>query len=360
MEEAQLKTRARASHVRKGATRRRRCLALGYLLVVSASGCARTYVPSTPKIARFPETNAQIESLHVGAFVSSEVRVRIAARPGMRLWDARFAVAHEPPCAAGAAFVELDMDGVPIPEGPLDLSGEHTLVFRFGGVSDTSRRSYDEWLASASEPAFLDLRLDGPDARRVCARIPLLGGPEAPTFRLADDSAGLFISMGGHAFPAGFGSGSETKPTGDFFVRLGAAFGPFRVRTDIGVVFTDVEASRHLLLGAGGDGAFYMTGPWSFRAGLGYDVAFNLYRPDPTQAGYSRYTLHGPRATLGVGYALIRNAVMPTFATHRALPAGQRTLSLELEAPMSLWFGTGDAPPTTFAPGVGLAVFWSF
>ena len=361
MKEAHPKTRADDSSAPKKSLRGRTCsTALVILVASSSAGCARTYVPSPPKTLHDPIVNAAVASVRVAAFATSEVRVIVAALPGTRLWDARFALAREPACSSGAVFTELEADGAPVTEGPFDVSGKHSLVFSFGGFSDTSRRAFDEWVASASEPAVLDLRLEGPTSRRACIRIPLLGGRDAPTFRLADDSAGFFVSMGGHAFPSGFGSGSEIQPTSDFVLRLGAVFGPFRARTELGAMFTDVEASRHLVLGAGGDGAFYVTGPWAFRAGLGYDVIFNIYRPDPAQVGYSRYTLHGPRATLGVGYALIRNAVMPTFKTHEALPAGQRTLSLELEAPMSLWFGTGDAPSTTFVPGIGLAVFWSF
>jgi hypothetical protein len=161
-------------------------------------------------------------------------------------------------------------------------------------------------------------------------------------------------------FPLGFASESETHPTGAIFQRLGVPVDRLRAWVELGAVFTGFERSRYLSLTPGIDGSLWESGPWTLRAGLGYDVAFNLYRPDPNQPATSRYTLHGPRATLGFSYGLVRNLLMPGLSTHPSLPAGQRTLSLELEVPVSLWFGAGDAPRTTLVAGAGVGIFWAF
>jgi hypothetical protein len=63
---------------------------------------------------------------------------------------------------------------------------------------------------------------------------------------------------------------------------------------------------------------------------------------------------------LTTSYALIENLVMPNFSTHRRLTAGRRTLTLELEIPVAVWFGSGSAPKTTVVPGFGLGVAWAF
>jgi hypothetical protein len=332
---------------------------LAGLLVLG--GCARTYLPSLPTAASAQGAEVVLESLRVHPLAFGiEVQMRIASVPKTRLWGARFSLRRDPECSGGTGFSAIAVDGNLVLEGPLDIGGRHDVDLQFGATADTMQELADRWKATARESAFVDLSLEGPDARRTCARIPLLAAEQAPpNWRMDPTSAGFSVEALGRAYPLGFGSNSDVEPTGGFFERVGTAFGDGRAWVEVGALFTSESASRHLGLAGGADGALWETGPLSLRAGLGYDVLFNLYRPDPQQPGTHRYTLHGPHASVGISYALIQHLLMPNLSTHRSLPAGHRTLSLELEFPMSLWLGTGDAPATTFVPGVGLGLFFS-
>ena len=334
--------------------RRASTCAIAVAACLAAAGCARAYVPKEPKIATSETTNALVESLRVNPALKFEVHLRVAARPGARLWDARFAVSSDRPCSTGKALAEIEADGSVIQEGPLDIGGLHDLALTFQqGYPDQG------WRKSMAEPSFVDLSVEDPARGRVCVRIPVMGGA-APIWRIDHDGEGFLLHLGGRVFPLGIASASETRPSGSFFQRLGITSDSFRTWVEVGAVFTGSEPSHYLVLTPGVDGAFWQGGPWALRAGLGYDVAFNFYRPSPNETGAHRYTLQGPRATLGLSLGLIQNLLMPSLSTHPFLPAGQRTLSLEFEVPVSVWFGAGDAPRTIVVPGAGFGIFWAF
>lgn len=336
----------------------RPCVVAGALCLLSA--CARTYLAAAPKLARSPSLNVAVDALRVRPIaVGIEVRMRLAAHPGTRLRGAKFALARDAQCSTGLAFDEIEADGSSVLEGPLDIGGWHELVLTFGARPDGMEAFREQWRAGAQQAAFVDLELIGDDANTSCVRVPLLGTADAPSWRMDPTSAGFSIAVGGRAYPVGIAEKSEFQPNGGFYERLGVAFGDGRIWTELGAASTGVDASRHVVLAAGGDGAFLDHGPWSLRAGLGYDLVLNLFRPDPNKPGTHRATLYGPRATLGVSYALIRNLVMSNFATHPELEAGHRTLSLELDLPVSVWVGSAGAPKTMVVPGVGFGVFWS-
>ena len=283
----------------------------------------------------------------------------LVAPPGTQLWDARFAVRDERPCGAGPSLSQVEAEGNVIPQGPLDVGGEHELELSFG-ASGMPRQAVERWNKSRSQPAYVDLSLEVANGERSCARVALFGDPSAPRWQLAGNSPGIFISVLGRAYPLGIASKSAVMPNGGLGERFGAAFGATRAWVEVGAAFTASETSNQIVLATGADEAFWHNDRWSLRAGLGYDVALNFYRPDPQRPGTLRYTFHGPRASLGASYSLIRNMLLSNFSTHPSLPAENRTLSLEFEVPVSVWFGTGAAPRTSLVPGVGMGIFWAF
>jgi hypothetical protein len=326
------------------------CLALGII------GCARTYLPTAAKATNSPAAATVIESLRLSwQGTEFQVKMRVAAPTYTQLRNAHLALRDDKPCDAGLPLEVIELDGVHIHWGPADLGGEHEIKFVFGGQYGNSRKTAETLLKSASQPAYVDLNLETPDRTRTCTRVALIGDPAAPRWRLSDSSAGAFVSIYGRAYPAGFGSKSDIEPSGGLGERGGAILGASRVWFDFGAAYTNQVASRHVVLSVGGDHAFWQ-GDWALRVGLGYDVALNIYRPDLEHQGHLRYVLHGPHASFGLSYALIRSLVLSNLSTHPAFPDQHRTLTLDLEVPVSLWFGTGAALMFQLASGAHRAL----
>ena len=331
------------------------CLAFGEV------GCARTYVPAKPRVQSTQAAAVAVESLRLAPlFYGIGVELSIAAPKDTWLHSARLALDADKPCDAGLALSEVEFDGVPIAQGPLNIGGQHELHLAFGGQPEAAETINEITRKSAEQPAYVDLSFAAPDGERSCSRVALIGGKVSPQWQMSKGSAGAFVAVYGRAYPAGFGSDSQVQPSGGLGERLGAAWGSSRLWADIGAALPKHESSANIVMTLGGDQVFWHTDDVAFRAGAGYDLVLNMYRPDQSQASHLRYTLHGPRAALGMSYALIHNLVLPNFSTHPALPTDNRTFSLEIEVPVSIWFGRSPAPRTTVVPGLGLGLFWSF
>ena len=330
------------------------------LLALTALSCARTYVPRRYALLDTPAVDAVVVRLRLGSLPSHELELELELEsPGQtKLWNARFALDPELPCGAGVTSSELELDGRLVRLPPAEIGGRHTLRVSFGGQPDTSSVAIDRLRQSAWHPAHVELDVEDAAGARSCVRFPVLGGERAPDWQMAEGSAGLFIAVGGRVHPVGIARDDAIDPSGAFVERIGAVFGPHRLWGEFAAFGSGEASSYHLFGGVGADRVFAESGPWAARAGFSYGAVFNFRQLDDEQREH-RYTLHGPQVSLGVSYLFLRNLLLPFNATHPELGTGQRTFGVELEVPMALWFGTGDAPFATFVPGLGLNLFWA-
>jgi hypothetical protein len=306
------------------------------------AACTRTYDAVPPRVVTHPAVNMAAYRMSMALAPTVEVRLSSTALEGTSLRGAKLAPISSDPCSAGLAFDRIESDGVERVEGPLDLAGAHALTLAFYRVG-----------SAVTEPSAIDLELDTPTGRS-CTRVPLRGA-EGPAWKLHDDaSPGFSISLGGRGFPVSTTSSWGVMPL--FFIdeRLGAAFGPHRIWFEFAGGPGRTTGYADIVLAAGADRALLEAGRLALMLGAGYEVVWNVYKAPGEQRSSQRYVLHGPRLTPSLSFTFLEN--VPRIG----LPAGRRTFYAELEMPTSVWFGTGDAPPTTFVPGLGLNLFFAF
>jgi hypothetical protein len=314
-----------------------------WLWFATLAGCARTYDATEPRVVRHEAVNVVASRLRLAPpFVGTDARLRTGARSGTMLRGAKLAPLANEPCARGTKFAQIKQDGVEQTEGPLDLAGNHDLDVTFVNTDG------DPWV----QPLAVDLELGTPSGTS-CARVALNGDAGAPTWKMAEDSAGLLTMIGGRGFPFSTTHAVGIEPLWLMDVRVGAAFGRTRLWGEFAGGQGRTTGYGDIVLSAGGDYAVWESGRFAFMLGAAYEVVFNLYKPPEEQRGSQRFTLHGPRLTPSLSYTLLENAL------RGHLPAGRRTLYLELEVPTSAWFGIGDAPQLTLVPGLGLSIAWA-
>jgi hypothetical protein len=273
--------------------------------------------------------------------VTAELRTNGGPRSSLR--GAKLAPAVSEPCTSGPDFIAVELDGVEQSEGPVDLQGPHDLALTF--VDDSTQ--------VLRHPVAIDLDLG--DARTSrCARVPLIVGRDAPDWKLMESSAGFLFNVVGRAYPFSTTSSVGVQPVGSFGMRLGVGFGDYRVWSELLGAGTRTFGYADLVLAVGADRTVWEQGRLAFLFGAAYDFVFNLYRAPGAERADSRYFLHGPRLTPSLSYTFLRTGTIPS------LPVGRRTLYAEIETPVSLWFGTNDAPRTVLVPGVGLSLSWVF
>jgi hypothetical protein len=319
-----------------------RRLRLLVLLNFALLGCARTYRVSNPEVLERGPARFAIDEVRANALERREVEVslRSGARAGTSLRQASLARPAIAPCQARSSFSRIDADGVEQTEGPLELGGSHRLHLVFVDPAGNLSRG----------PLALDLELGPGDS--ACARLPLFGTAGAPSYRLDDTSAGALLSVGGRGlFPVTNTSHDGIGALALVVMRLGAAFGPNRLWGEFAGGTSTAHGYSDIVLAFGGDHTLWQSGLVSFALGGAYEGVFELYRAPGAKSSAQRYFLHGPRVTPSLTLSLVSSAQF------HDLPAGRRTLALELEAPTALWFGADGAPEGTLAPGVGLSVF---
>lgn len=313
-------------------------------LALSVASCARTYRVAAPPVVEQGPIRVAIDAVRTSdPYLNRDVEVslRSGARAGTSLRGASLSPASEPPCAAGKSFSALAADGVEQSEGPVDLAGSHRLQLVF--VDPAGKLSPG---ASA-----LDLQL-GTSAGTTCLRAPLFGTADSPRYHLVETSAGLAASLGGRGvFPVNHRSLAGIQTLGLIDMRLGAAFGQNRIWSEVAGGTGAEKGYSDLILALGADRALWQSGPLAFMLGGSYEVVFDLYRAPGEKTSRRHYLLHGPRLTPSLSFSLLSKIPF------HGLPAARRTVYIELEAPSSFWFGTGDAPQVTIAPGVGLSLF---
>jgi hypothetical protein len=270
-----------------------------------------------------------------------EVSLRSGARAGSSLRGASLSPESEPPCASSQSFSAIAADGVEQSEGPLDLAGSHRLKLAFVDPAAKLPRG----------ATTLDLQL-GTTSGEACLRAPLFGSADSPRYRMDETSAGLSASIGGRAvFPVNNRSRAGIETLGLIDTRLGAAFGRNRIWSEFAGGAGAEHGYSDLILALGADRALWQSGPLAFMLGASYEFVFDLYRAPGEKTVSRRYLLHGPRLTPSFSFSLLSGIPF------HGLTTGRRTVYVELEAPSSFWFGTGDAPEVTIAPGVGLSLF---
>jgi hypothetical protein len=315
-------------------------ISLSFLL----ASCARTYRVAQPEVVEQGSIRVAIDAVRSAApFVHQDVAVslRSGARAATSLRGASLSRASDAPCSSGKPFSWIAADGVEQTEGPLELAGSHRLRLVF----------VDGSAKLPQGPVALDLQL-GTGSGNACARAPLFGSADAPRYEMDETSAGVSLSLGGRAlFPVSNTSRPGIETLGLIDVRLGGAFGRNRIWGEFAGGAGATKGYSDLILALGADRALWQSGPLAFMLGGGYEVVFDLYRAPGEKTSSERYLLHGPRLTPSFSFSLVSRS--PFYG----LPAERRTVYLELEAPVSFWFGTGSAPSWTLAPGVELSLF---
>lgn len=317
-----------------------RATVIGASLLIGLSGCTRTYFPPEPRHAFGPRINAVVDRISIGFAASVTVDLRSGALPGTLLRGARLASLGTKPCATGIELLEIERDGVVEPEGPLDLGGSHELRIAFGGGAAGNDPEKSPLRGSAA----IDLEIESAGTR-ACLRLPLAAEASGRTWQPDPRSAGLLLELGGRFYPAAIHS-NGIEPVGSFVLRLGGGSETARGFAEMWGGGNAQDSFRMLGLAAGGDRTLWSSNGWSMAVGLGYDAVW-VYRTGPRPAPLE-YFLHGPRLTPSLMWApFSQKSRYPGF------PLGRRTVYLELEAPVSGWFGTRGAPAFTFVPGVG-------
>jgi len=321
----------------------RHCLSmLG--LTLSIASCARSYRVSAPPLVEQGPIRVAIDAVRTSEpYLNRDVEVslRSGARAGTSLRGASLSAASKPPCASSQSFSALASDDIEQSEGPVDLTGSHRLKLAFVDPAAKLPRG----------ATTLDLQLGTPSGT-ACLRAPLFGSVDSPRYQMDETSAGLSASIGGRAvFPVNNQSRAGIETLGLIDMRLGAAFGRNRIWSEFAGGAGAEQGYSDLILAFGADRALWQSGRFSFMLGGGYEVLFDFYRAPGEKTSSRRYLLHGPRLTPSLSFSLLSSIPF------HGLPTGRRTVYVELEAPSSFWFGTGNAPDVTIAPGVGLSVF---
>jgi len=306
------------------------------------ASCARAYDAAPPRVATHPAVNMAVYRMAITLGPSVELRLSSTALEGTLLRSAKLAPLSSEPCSEGVEFNRIESDGIERLEGPLDLHGAHDLVLAFFRAG-----------SSVTEPSAVDVELDTPTGR-ACTRVPLRGA-DGTGWKVRDDgSPGFSVSVGGRGFPASTTSSVGVQPL--FFLndRLGVAFGRNRIWGEFAGGPGRTMGYADILVAAGADRVLFEAGRLALMLGAGYEAVWNVYKAPGEQRSSQRYFLHGPRVTPSLSFNLLRDV------PRMGLPAGRRTFYAELEMPTSVWFGTGDAPPMTFVPGLGLSLFFAF
>lgn len=316
------------------------------LLLWSSIACTRSYTPVEPRISRHEVLNAAAQELELTFPIAPRVavvRVVTNGRAGASLRGAKLAPPFSAPCSIGENFVRIEADGVERTEGPLDFRGPHELRLTFVDESNERFR----------HPFALDLEL-GDEGTPTCLRVPLVSGRDAPSWRVKEGGAGFMLSLGGRGYPFSTTSSAGIEPLGALTLRIGAAFDAYRLWSEFMGAGGRTTGYTNVGLAIGADRVLWETGRFAVMLGAGYEVVWSLYKaPGEDQAG-ERYVLHGPRITPSASFTFVR------WTPNDGLPAGRRTLYVELEVPTSLWFGRGTAPATTIVPAAGASVVWAF
>jgi hypothetical protein len=304
--------------------------------------CSRTYDAAPPRIVTHPAVNLAAYQLTIALAPTVEVRLSSSGLEGTLLRSAKLTALSADPCSAGVDFDRIESDGIERLEGPLDLRGAHDVRVAFFRAGST-----------ITEPSAVDIELDTPTGRS-CTRVPLRGAEESG-WRLHEDAgAGFSVSVGGRGFPVSTTSAVGVEPLWFLDERLGVAFGPHRIWAEFAGGPGRTTGYADIILAAGADRVLFETGRLALMLGAGYEAVWNVYKAPGEQRSSQRYFLHGPRVTPSLSFTFLQN--VPRIG----LPAGRRTFYAELEMPTSVWFGTGDAPATTFVPGLGINLFFAF
>jgi hypothetical protein len=270
-----------------------------------------------------------------------QVSIRVAAPAGTELADARLAASKTKPCTEGIGPVALAEHDKLQAHGPLHVGGMHELelTFPLAAVKKVqSGSALDLWLVS--------------DKGVGCARIPIADvESKGAGWQLHPASAGVWLDVGMYTLATSGGLPGD-DPRWLIFERIGAVFGEHRAWAEI-QGGTDHVGSRGLLvLGLGADRRLWGNGRLGFRIGAGYGLALTTRLDE--EPPVREHVLHGPRAQPSLTFALLS----PTGQL--GLPAGERTLHLHLDAPIAIWFGSGDAPPVVLAAGAAIGVSMGF
>lgn len=263
----------------------------------------------------------------------------MAALPHTRLVGATLARVESKPCTRGSEFGALVNDESFVSEGPLELGGRHELELVF-----PRRLGEDEPLR---RPSAVDLALEAP-GWRGCVRVPL------GAFEPEATSTGYLVGVGGRAFPISTTNRTGVVPIGAALVRMGGVNEQGRL---FGEVWGGGDAHQHsgyLGLGLAGDRPLWARGRWGLTYGLAYEAVLT-YRLHDDQSSSLEYVLHGPRITPALSFA-----PLSPDSRYAGFPLGRRTALLELEVPVSGWFGTRGAPAFTLVVGMGLDFTFAF
>jgi hypothetical protein len=316
---------------------------LGFGLL-AAAGCGRTYRAESPRPLQTPSLNARVDGLQT-SLGAVEVRMQVAGRAGVQLYDARLVRSSDRECSGGKTFARIESGGRDIEEGPLDLAGsrELYLAYQDGPLFETLRAG-----------AAVDLQIKEA-GHNGCVRVPLVNTSGAPSWRVVP-SARFAMGSRLRVFPLKLHDPGKIAPDGAAVLRLAVTSPSLGVWVDSAGAFRDGPGERtssDLVLAGGAELTLFRAGDFAALLDGGYQVVWYLERPSKAEQGKFRYRFHGPELAPKLSYTFWTVPYLPTLG-------GGAHLDVELELPVALWFGSGDAPPTTLVPGVGLGVLGVF
>jgi hypothetical protein len=310
------------------------------------AGCNRSYVAREPRVIAGRHANAMAHELSGSALVpeTASVTMLVGAAAETRLKGATLATASSPLCQGTHQFQAVHEDGAFQPQGPLDITGSHSLEFYF--------KSGDPTRSPWAPGTAVDLELETPESAE-CLRVPVISTEAGSSQWMMDPtSAGILTEDGVRLFPFRVASTSSIAPAWTIFTRLGAAFGSSRLWAEFSGGNDGSRQHGDVILSAGGDRVFLETGRWAVGVGGAYDLVWNL---DIHPKSSFRYFLHGPRLTPALSFL-----PFPLRSSNTGLPFGRRNAFIELELPLSVWFGTGEAPGVVPSAGAGLSIGAAF
>lgn len=323
---------------------------LGALLTLSTLACTRDFRPAGQSVVQTPWVNARLDQVEAGPPGRVRVWLRLAARPGVKLWDAQLAKASSPACVAGAALETLQRDGAPSAQMPLELRTDQELVLEY---QDPAQSVWKNQFAILRAGAAVDLSLRAATGQG-CVRVPLVGVRAAPSWALVPRLRAAMESSLSVVTP--FHDPGDLDPVGSVAIRFGIAASAYRLWLDGHAVLTSKPEERAATapgLGLGADLSLFRAARWHGLLGAGYRADFYLVRPSDQEPARYRYFLHGPELAPKLLYQLWTEPFVP------GLPGGGR-IELGLEAPTVLWLGSGKAPSATLFSGLGLGMIGVF
>lgn len=302
-------------------------------------GCVQEYFPNAPHQSVRPGLAARVDSLTL--LQTLQVRMSVYGIGPARVRRVLLTPSDSLPCHEGVREIDMALDGHRVWAKPMDVSGPHELVLRYGAGAA------NEILA---RPASLDLVLAGEPGPDQCLRVALEGPEPARAWHMnVNGTAGGTLRIVSPADSVdGIGAGWSLD------MRLGTYAGPLRLRGEVGV------GGAHCSIDCEGNTTGFLWAPLGASVhGFAIDSPGALldvglaYRFVPAlvsgKEGERTSYVHGPELRLMLGESVQHGP---------GLPGGARVASGGYELFAAEWFGKHDE--RSFVLGIGFVTDAAF